>query len=158
MPRANRDPSTPPHLLISTSQRALRVPRRKIRELITFVARRTRARLREVDVAVVGRRKMASLNRRWTGRGGATDVLSFDLSDSRRPGLCAQIVVCGDEAIRQAQARGHSTERELLLYVLHGLLHLVGYDDANPQAAARMHETERKLLGEFLSQKRRRHK
>jgi len=138
-----------PRVLITSSQKALRVPRKKLASLIAFVARSEGAAVAEVDLALVGRREMAALNRRWLGHAGATDVLSFDLSDGGG-GLCAQIIVCGDVAVAEARRRSISPRRELMLYVVHGLLHVMGYDDASPRPAARMRARQEELLNAFL--------
>ncbi|MCJ7544575.1 MAG: rRNA maturation RNase YbeY [Phycisphaerae bacterium] len=146
MPTRRRRPT----VLISSSQRALRVPRKRIADLVAFVARREGVRLAEVDLAVVAAGEMAGLNRRYLARGGATDVLSFDLSEAGRGGLCVQLVVCGDVAAAQAAARGQGTQRELMLYVVHGLLHQMGYEDSSIRGAAKMHARQDELLEDFL--------
>ena len=56
------------------------------------------------------------------------------------------VVVCVDEARRQAVNRGHEVRAEVLLYAVHGLLHLLGYDDHEPDSAAAMHDREDTLL------------
>ncbi len=139
-----------PKVLISSTQRAVRLPRGKIAELIDFVARREGVRVAEVDLAVVAGGEMAGLNRRYLQRGGTTDVLSFDLSEAGRGGLSAQLVVCGDVAAAQAAARGLPPQRELMLYVVHGLLHLMGYEDESVRGAAKMHARQEELLADFL--------
>ena len=136
---------------ISSSQSVVRVPRKRIGELVRFVARAEGVRIGEIDIAVVGSRKIASMNRRYLGHRGATDVLSFDLSDRCGDALCGQIVVCGHVAAGQALSRGVGPQRELLLYVLHGLLHMVGYDDSSARAAARMSARQEELLDAFLT-------
>jgi probable rRNA maturation factor len=141
---------------ISSDQAAIRVPRMRIAELVRFVARREKARVEEVDVAVVSARRIAAINHEFLGRRKITDVLSFDLSDSPDGPLFAEIVVCGEVAARQALLRGHGPRRELLLYVAHGMLHLLGYDDRNQTAADRMHRREEQLLDEFLDTRRKR--
>lgn len=134
---------------VSSDQRAMRVPRKRIRELIAFVAHAEEAEIEEVDVAVVTGRKIASLNRRWLGHRGETDVITFDLAERGEPAH-AQIVVCADIAVREGERQGHGAQRELLLYVAHGLLHLLGHDDARPADARRMHARQEQLLAEFL--------
>ena len=52
-------------------------------------------------------------------------------------------------AVRQANQRGHSSEAELALYITHGLLHNLGFDDSTKKQARKMHETEDKILQEF---------
>jgi len=134
----------------------MRVPRKRIVELVEYVARREGVRPALVDIAVVTSGQIASMNRRYLGHGGVTDVISFDLSDETSEGLVAQIVVCGEVAVREAPLHGHGPQRELMLYVVHGLLHLTGYDDTTPRKAARMHAREEELLGEFFKVRRRR--
>lgn len=142
-------------MVITSLQKAMRVPRKKLAGLVAFVVRRQGGGLNEVDLAVVGRRQMAALNRRWLGHAGPTDVLSFDLAE-RRAGRAAVIVVCGELAARQGPRHGNGVERELMLYVVHGLLHLMGHDDSTAAAAARMHAREEELLDAFAEFRRRR--
>lgn len=144
-----------PTVLISSSQKAIRVPRKKLRELVQFVARSEGVRLAEIDIAVVDNRRIASLNRSYLGHAGATDVISFDLSDGTTAGISAQIVVCGDVAARQGALRGCGPQRELMLYVVHGLLHLMHYDDMNIRASVVMQARQEELLERFLKRSRR---
>ncbi|MBN1942191.1 MAG: rRNA maturation RNase YbeY [Phycisphaerae bacterium] len=138
-------------LLVTISRRTavLRVPRKRIDALVRFIVRKERANVREVDVAVVDDWDMAKLNRTYHRVRGTTDVLSFDLSEPHEA-IHAQIVVCAAEALRQAQRRGLAPRRELLLYVAHGLLHLIGYDDAAPKTSKQMARRQEELLSEFL--------
>ena len=73
-----------------------------------------------------------------------TDVLSFPMADD--PVLMGEILVSADTARREAAARGHPAYHELLLYAVHGTLHLLGYDDHDPKARARMRRAERAAL------------
>jgi len=86
---------------------------------------------------------MARLHRRYLGRRGTTDVLTFP--DDGAPVL-GEIVVSVDRARAQAAAVGHALWRELALLVIHGVLHLRGYDDRTPAAAARMHRRAAAIL------------
>ncbi len=138
-----------PEVSIATSQRKLPIRPRRIADLVAFVAARQRVPLEMVDIHVVGARRMATLNRRFLGHDGPTDVLSFDLGPGPAGGLCGQIVVCSDVAIRQGRRRGHGPWREVLLYITHGLLHLTGYDDRTAADARRMHRREDELLEAF---------
>ena len=135
---------------ISSSQTALRTPRKKINAMVRFIARAEAVRFEEVDIAIVPSRRMASLNREYLQHAGDTDVLSFDLSSPGSP-LVAQIIVCAEVAIREARARGLGPQRELLLYIAHGLLHVIGYDDKEPQQAEKMYARQQELLEAFLA-------
>jgi probable rRNA maturation factor len=104
----------------------------------------------ELNVVVVGDRRMALLHEQYKNVPGTTDVLTFDLSGNRRfiagAAIAGDLVLCRDEARRQAKKRGHATRIELLLYAVHGMLHLCGYDDVTPAKAKRMHQREDELL------------
>jgi probable rRNA maturation factor len=90
---------------------------------------------------------MAQLHERFMGIPGPTDVLTFPLDEDAGGRVTAgEVVVCVPEAVRRANFEGHPPERELLLYALHGLLHLCGYDDRTAGGFRRMHRTEDMIL------------
>jgi probable rRNA maturation factor len=89
---------------------------------------------------------MAAAHGRYVGIAGPTDVLTFDLSDGAS-GLDADLLLGLGEARRQGAARGHAVERELLLYLVHGVLHCLGHDDHDEAGYARMHAEEDRVLG-----------
>jgi probable rRNA maturation factor len=101
-----------------------------------------------ISVGIVDDTQITELNDRFLGHKGATDCLSFDLSDAEVPDgpRVFDLVVNGQMAAREAARRGHSTEAELALYVTHGLLHQLGFDDATPEQARRMHQSEDEIL------------
>jgi probable rRNA maturation factor len=85
-----------------------------------------------VTVAFVSDRMMQELNRRWRGKRGTTDVLSFPAAQDefeKREGLrLGDVVISVEQAARQAGEHGLSFEMEVAQLILHGLLHLCGYD------------------------------
>lgn len=140
-----------PKVAISSTQKAIRVPRKRIVELVAFVAEIEGCRIGDVDIAVVDSAKMAELNRRYLRHAGTTDVLSFDLSESPKAGLSVQLIVCGDVARTEAAARGLKPARELMLYVVHGLLHMMGYEDQSVRGSVRMQARQEEILDQFLA-------
>lgn len=103
----------------------------------------------EARVRIVGDAEMAPAHARHTGVAGTTDVLTFDLRDDPASGgtdLDVDIMVCVDEASRRAAEFGHTPERELLLYIVHGVLHCLGHDDHDDASFERMHAAEDQLL------------
>lgn len=108
----------------------------------------------EVRAKVVNDAEMARLHEEFSGIPGTTDVLTFDMSvDENDAGggvapLDVDVAVCLDEAQRQASARGHgeTPQLELLLYVLHGVLHCLGHDDHEEPAFCAMHDAEDAIL------------
>ncbi len=101
-----------------------------------------------VSIAIVGDAEIRKMNKRFLNRNRSTDVISFDLSDEKDKKLF-ELVVNGEMAVRQAKQRGHSCEAELALYVTHGLLHNLGFDDTTQKRAKKMHEAEDKILQEL---------
>lgn len=90
---------------------------------------------------------MSRLHEQFMGISGPTDVLTFPLEiDRRGRPTSGEIVVCVGEARRQARARGLPVRHELLLYAIHGLLHLCGFDDTSEAAFRKMHEAEDTIL------------
>lgn len=100
----------------------------------------------EVRVRLVRDGEMAAAHERHCGVTGTTDVITFDLNNSGDATLDADLLLCLDEAARQADARGHALTRELLLYILHGALHCLGEDDTDEASSARMHAREDEIL------------
>lgn len=97
-------------------------------------------------IAFVGDRQMGRLHRQYKGVPGTTDILTFDLREEAKGPLEGDLVICLDEAARQARRHGHPVRQEVLLYALHGFLHLLGFDDVTKAKAARMHRREDELL------------
>jgi probable rRNA maturation factor len=106
--------------------------------------------LRELSLALVGDVRMAQLHEQFLGIPGPTDVLTFPLeTDSRGRATAGEVVICVPEARRQARQHRRGVERELLLYALHGMLHLCGHDDKTPREFRRMHRTEDMILSQL---------
>lgn len=103
----------------------------------------------ELCIALVDDNRMAAEHLAHCGIPGTTDVLTFDMSDETGGGLDADLLLCLDEAARQSSARGHPIEHELLLYLVHGVLHCVGYDDHDEASAQRMHAREDEVFREL---------
>jgi probable rRNA maturation factor len=100
-----------------------------------------RPALAEMSVALVGDVRMSELHEQFMGIAGPTDVLTFPLeTDARGQATEGEVVICVTEAGRRA------LEHELLLYALHGMLHLCGYDDRTHRAYDEMHRTEDNIL------------
>jgi len=103
----------------------------------------------EISIAIVDDNEIRKLNKEFLNSKAATDCLSFDLSDDEKGQKFFDLVVNGEMALRQANLRGHSSEAELVLYITHGLLHNLGFDDLTQNQARKMHETEDEILQEF---------
>ncbi len=118
----------------------------RLAELVESVCARFGLTSAEVSIAIVDDAAIQKTNEEFLGHAFATDVISFDLSEE---GVAAfDLVVNAQEAARQSLRRGHSVEAELALYVVHGLLHHLGFDDQQAADAERMHSVEDSILQE----------
>lgn len=141
-----------PRISVRNLQRKIPV---NVGELETFAARavqhclqlRKRKRTdlrksREIFVWLISDRRMAVFHRKFLGQAGPTDVLTFQHGE---------IFISVETARRHARAFGNSLIRELKLYIVHGLLHLHGFDDRMPAEARKMKTTQEKILRCALS-------
>ncbi len=104
----------------------------------------------DLSIAVVDAAEMSRLHKRYLKKHDPTDVLTFDLGSDLTAGrIDGEIVVCADIARQRAAERSSKltdAKSELALYVVHGLLHLAGYDDCEPAEFRRMHAREDEIL------------
>lgn len=102
----------------------------------------------KVGLRLVSDEEMASMNQKHLSHEGPTDVLTFDLRDEGADcDLEGEIALSVETAGREAESLGHSLDAELALYAVHGVLHLLNYQDDSRDAAATMHEMEDRILG-----------
>ncbi len=105
----------------------------------------------ELSLRLADDAEVAELNRRWRGREGPTDVLSFSLlegeHDAHRGALLGDVVIGLAVAERQAREQGCGLGDELDRLLIHGLLHLLGHDHQAPEEARRMRAEEERLRG-----------
>lgn len=127
----------------------------------------------EIDLAIVGEKKMKTLNRIWRGKDKVTDVLSFESASPLRHTVSevsgrtkdhsvksgfkfifppdgivhlGQIIICYSVAARQAREDGHSIDKEMAVLLIHGILHLASYDhEKSAQEARKMFELQEKI-------------
>ena len=98
----------------------------------------------KVVLAFVDDATIAGLNKRFLEHEGPTDVITFPYSRGKK--LEGEVVIGVEVAQREASERGHDVNTELCLYVIHGALHLCGYDDRSKKDAAAMRVKERQYL------------
>lgn len=100
----------------------------------------------KVNLAFVDDATIAGLNKRFLEHDGPTDVITFPYSGCGARRLEGEVVIGVQVAQREAAERGHDVNTELCLYVIHGTLHLCGYDDRSQRDAADMRRKEREYL------------
>lgn len=104
----------------------------------------------ELSILLVGRDHIRRLNARFAGDDHATDVLSFPMMEDEESSLLlGDVVICPDIARSNAAKVGHDTGAELEVLLVHGTLHLLGYDHDEEEEKARMEERQRQILAAF---------
>ena len=125
----------------------------------------------EMSVVFISEDTIADLNQRFLEEDGPTDVLAFPIDDDALPGgrqpdqggrgpgspaeasvppiVLGDVLVCPAVAARQAEGLGRDLDEELALLVVHGVLHLLGYDHAEPDETMKMQGREGDLLAKF---------
>lgn len=132
-------------IAICNEQDLLPLDEDRWRRVVTLVLEEAGIRQAAVSVAVVDDAAIHELNRRYLAHDEPTDVLSF-LLESGPAELEGEIVASAQTACRAAEEWGWPAADELLLYVVHGALHLVGYDDLTEPARTEMFARQREVL------------
>jgi len=104
----------------------------------------------QLRVLIVNDERMIQAHLKFSNLSTTTDVLTFDLAEPTenfdQKTIDTDLTICYDQAQRQAKEHNHRVERELLLYIIHGTLHCLGYNDHSDEDYQRMHTKEDQLL------------
>ena len=121
-----------------------RVPRTTVDRTLRACEKALRVRKAvPLSIAFVSEKEMRALNKTWRGKDKVTDVLSFG---DVRNGDAGEIILSFEQAARQAKEMGHSTRDEIVFLLVHGVLHLYGYDHLKPTDAKKMFPLQTKIL------------
>jgi probable rRNA maturation factor len=141
---------------VTNRQKTLKADAARLRRTARHVLRDRGVTSARVSIVLLDDAAIAPLKQQYYGLAEATDVLSFDLADepdepheSDAPDLDLEILLNAQRADRIAHERGHQPLAELDLYLVHGLLHHLGFDDHDPADARKMHHHEDRLLTEL---------
>ncbi len=107
----------------------------------------------ELSLVLVNDMYIRNLNWKYRRKDSATDVLAFPMRDSRRLSgvILGDVVISVETAAREAKKRKKDLQDELDLYFVHGILHLLGYDDEKPRARKKMKDKEKELMENLCS-------
>ena len=135
---------------INADEQPQKLDHSRLKKAVRLVLQDAGLRSAEISIAVVNDVQMHELNRQYLQHNYPTDVLSFVLDhDKESKSLDGEIIASSEYAAREAARYGWATEDELLLYVIHGCLHLVGFDDTTPEGQQTMRAAEAKYLAAF---------
>jgi probable rRNA maturation factor len=133
-------------IAIASPQEIVPIDRRQLREVARAVLEGENVADYEISLAFVDNPTIHQLNKRYLQHDEPTDILTFPLSEGGSKKLAGELVIGAEVAQAEATQRGHDVAVELALYVIHGLLHLCGYDDHDETDIREMRERERHYL------------
>lgn len=131
---------------IASPQEIVTLDRGRLREIAKAVLQGEGIAAAKVSLAFVDNVTIHRLNKQFLDHDEPTDVLTFPLNGPGAKTLEGEIVIGAEVSQTQAAERGHDEQAELALYVIHGILHLCGYDDTTPAAIRKMRDRERHYL------------
>ena len=141
-------------VLFQVRVRSVTFHRARLLRLVEAVLAEVGESSAELGVSFIGDRRMRKLNRRFRRKDRSTDVLAFAMREARAPhvsrlrgGQLGDVVISVPTALRQARSGRRSVDEEVAALLVHGMLHLCGYDHERSEAEARrMHRRERMVL------------
>lgn len=128
-------------VVVSNRQRRLKINTQLLAEIAERALELLPAAAAHLSIVLVSDSMIAKLNAQYHATPAATDILSFDYGKGR-----GELIISVEHAIGQAKRFRSTPARELVLYVIHGILHLHGYNDTTPRHRVRMRAGERRLL------------
>jgi probable rRNA maturation factor len=135
-------------ITVTNAQSQLPADKKRLRRAVRMILKDESIERAKIDVAVVDDPTISELHQRYLNDPSPTDVLSFLLERSPKY-LEGEIVVSAATAAASAPTYNWTAADELLLYVIHGALHLVGYDDTTSKKRSIMREKEGEYLARF---------
>jgi len=152
MPSSILHPPSSLVLSVANRQRTEKINTRLLRQIVGALLAELEISEAELGINLVGAKEMARVNRQFLQHEGSTDVITFDHMEKRQAGsgkrhvLHGELFVCVDDAVAQAKNFDTSWQAEVVRYVVHGVLHLLGHDDLKPALRRKMKRAENRLV------------
>jgi len=134
-------------VVVTNRQRRLKINTRLLAEIAERALELVRDNQLHLGIVLVDDAAIAKLNAQYHDTPGATDILSFDYGEEQ-----GELIISVEHAVTQAKRYHTTPARELILYVVHGMLHLHGYNDLTPRQRRRMSAAERRLVSRLRNQ------
>lgn len=133
------------NIVITNRQRTKRVNARLLKQIVGGLFAELEITEAELGINLVAAPEMTRVNETFLQHEGSTDVITFDHAE-RRKQLHGELFACVDEAVLQAKQFGTSWQSEIVRYIVHGVLHLLGHDDLKPNLRRKMKREENRLV------------
>jgi probable rRNA maturation factor len=137
-------------IVISNRQRTKKINSRRLKKNIAEIFAELEIEDAELEINLVGAKEMSGINWNFLQHEGSTDVITFDYANGAhgvtRLTLHGELFICVDEAILQAKQFKTDWQSEIVRYIVHGILHLLGHDDLKSNLRRKMKREENRLL------------
>ncbi|HJO96144.1 MAG TPA: rRNA maturation RNase YbeY [Victivallales bacterium] len=130
----------------------IKISKKIFNNLITKIVELTNLNIKSdqiISISFVGPRTITRINRTFVGHTGITDVISFDYrnDDIMDNDVAIELIICINKAEAEASLRSETYfAKELTLYIVHGILHMTGFDDLTPEDRILMRREEKKVM------------
>ena len=133
---------------IKNQQKKVRLNLPRIKKIASKILKLSKVSGAHLSIAFISNQKIKILNKQYLRHDYPTDVISFDFSEKKQrvKYLNGEILVSAEMAAQNARTFGTNAEQQIILYILHGTLHLLGYNDHTPNEIKQMRKTEEKLM------------
>jgi len=135
-------------LTLANRQRTRKINMSRLREITVALLTDLGEPQAQLEINLVSPAQMAKVNQTFLQHEGPTDVITFDYRDAGKGELHGELFICPAVAVTQAKEFGTDWRSELVRYVIHGMLHLLGHDDLEPVARRKMKRVESRLVRE----------
>jgi probable rRNA maturation factor len=134
-------------VVIINRQRTKKINTRLLKQIVNELLAELKIESAELGINLVGAHEMALVNKTFLQHKGSTDVITFDYADKATETIFAgELFICVDDAISQAKQFKTNWQSEIVRYVIHGVLHLLGHDDHRVAPRKKMKREENRLL------------
>ena len=141
-------------VMFRNSQRLLSIDASSVTRLAEYVLKRQGAREGELSISFVRDTEIRKLYKRYFGADRATDVIAFPMGEGEfseiNPEILGDVVISVEQAVRYSKDHRSNVFKELSLYLIHGMLHLMGYNDINLNEKRKMIKKQNSLLREAV--------
>jgi len=132
---------------ISNYTRKYRINKKELKQLIEQVSKLTDCREGTISISFVGKKRIRAINRRFRGKDKATNVISFPFMDNLpKEKIIGDIIICPSVASKEARKYGNNFVDYIAFLLIHGFLHLLGYDHIKEKDRLIMERKEEEIF------------
>ena len=120
---------------------------------VSFATRKQKNKFETINIVIVSPKEILRINKEFLGHNYVTDVITFENPSPVNNKIYADIFVCFSQVKKQAEELGKPFRKELLTVIIHGILHLIGYDDDTLEKRDEMNALAENIAEKFLKKK-----